>query len=90
MQHLREIRRLGAAALDLCYTASGRFDAFWELGLQEWDIAAGCIIIEEAGGVISDFRGRDRHLGTGDTIAGNPHIHRQMVAILKKIPNLSV
>jgi len=86
--HSRGIRRIGSAALDLCYTACGRFDGFWELGLKEWDMLAGCVLIEEAGGRTSDFRGTDQYLETGDMLAGNPWVHRQLKAILRKIPGL--
>ena len=69
------VRRAGAAALDLCYVAAGRVDGFWELGLKPWDIAAGALIIREAGGRISDYRGTDRFLETGDVVAGTPKIY---------------
>lgn len=64
------IRRAGSAALDLAYLAAGRVDGFWEIGLKAWDIAAGALLIREAGGVISDFRGRDDHLFNGNVVAG--------------------
>lgn len=76
------VRRLGAAALDLCYTACGRFDGFWELGLHAWDIAAGSLIIQEAGGVITDFQGEDNHLENGFVIAGNSLIHQHLIKTL--------
>jgi myo-inositol-1(or 4)-monophosphatase len=69
------VRRPGAAALDLCYVAAGRVDGFWELGLSKWDIAAGALIIREAGGRISDFQGSDRYLDSGHVIAGNPKVY---------------
>jgi myo-inositol-1(or 4)-monophosphatase len=56
------IRRLGAASLDLAYLAAGRFDAFWEMNLKPWDIAAGILLIKEAGGLVSDFSGKDNYL----------------------------
>ncbi len=76
------VRRLGSAALDLCYTASGCFEAYWELGLQSWDIAAGSLIVREAGGAVSDFRGGDTHLQSGRIAAGNKEIHSQIINIL--------
>lgn len=79
------IRRGGSAALDLCYTACGRVDGFWEFGLSEWDIAAGSLLVEEAGGLISDFKGRKRHLVSGSVVAGNPAVQRSLVAVLKRI-----
>lgn len=79
------IRRGGSAALDLCYTACGRTDAFWEFGLSEWDIAAGGLIVEEAGGIVTDFKGKRNYLDSGNVAAGNPPIHRSLIAILKPI-----
>ena len=70
------IRRCGAAALDLCYVASGRFDAFWETGLKSWDLAAGSLIIREAGGIISGMDGSEDFLKTGHVLTGTPKIYR--------------
>ncbi|HMK42922.1 MAG TPA: inositol monophosphatase family protein [Dissulfurispiraceae bacterium] len=70
-----DLRRAGAAALDLAYVAGGRCDGFFELGLNAWDAAAGSLLIEEAGGVITDFGGGNRYLATGNIVAGNPFIH---------------
>ncbi len=83
--HCSGIRRAGSAAIDLAYTAAGRIDGFWEMGLKPWDIAAGTIIIQEAGGVVSDFAGGDRYLEHGSIVAGNPRIQKGLVRILKKI-----
>lgn len=79
------IRRAGSAALDLAYTACGRVDGFWEMGLSAWDIAAGVVLIEEAGGRVSDFAGGAGHMAHGSIVAGNPAIHRQLVRLLKPI-----
>ncbi|HEX7081399.1 MAG TPA: inositol monophosphatase family protein [Gammaproteobacteria bacterium] len=76
------VRRPGAAALDLCYVAAGRVDGFWELGLSKWDIAAGALLIREAGGRISDFRGTDRYLETGHVVAGNPKVYAALSKLL--------
>ena len=76
------IRRAGAAALDLCWVASGALDGFWEKGLSAWDLAAGCLIIEEAGGVVCDFNKGRKYLETGNIIAANPTIHPSMVNIV--------
>jgi myo-inositol-1(or 4)-monophosphatase len=70
------IRRAGSAALDLAYVASGRLDGFWELGLSPWDMAAGALLIEEAGGFISDFAGTKDFLETGNVVAGNPRLQK--------------
>ncbi len=72
------IRRAGAAALDLAYVATGRLDGFWEIGLHEWDMAAGVLLIKEAGGVVTDFSFRDKYLESGNLIAGNPKMHQIM------------
>ena len=69
------IRRAGAAALDLCYVAAGRLDAFWETGLQSWDMAAGSLIIREAGGIVSGLDGSDDFLDTGHILTGTPKIY---------------
>lgn len=76
------VRRPGSAALDLCYVASARVDGFWELGLSEWDIAAGALIIREAGGRISDFRGTDKYLESGNVVAGNPKVYAALSKLL--------
>jgi len=82
--HCSGIRRMGSAALDLAYVAAGRFDGFWELGLSPWDTAAGSIIIEEAGGKISDFWGANSQLTSGFVAATNGHIHPVIIQIIQK------
>lgn len=77
------IRRAGSAALDLAHVACGRLDGFWEFGLKPWDMAAGCLLIEEAGGLVSDMLEPISALKTGNILAGNPNIYKQMTAILK-------
>jgi len=69
-----DVRRAGAATLDLAYVACGRLDGFWEMGLKPWDIAAGALLIREAGGLVCDFSGGENWLETGDIVAGNPKI----------------
>jgi myo-inositol-1(or 4)-monophosphatase len=76
------VRRPGSAALDLCYVAAGRVEAFWEIGLSQWDIAAGALIIREAGGRISDFHGGDGYLETGNVIAGAPKVYAALSKLL--------
>ena len=73
------IRRPGSAALDLAYVACGRYDGFWEFGLSAWDMAAGALIVQEAGGLASDFAGRQDFLDSGNIVAGNPKIHPEML-----------
>lgn len=77
------LRRTGAAAIDLAWVASGRFDAFWERDLSPWDMAAGIILIREAGGFVSDLDGADKVLEKGDVIAGNEDMHRDLLALLR-------
>lgn len=83
MGQVAGIRRCGAAALDLAWLAAGRFDGFWEHALSPWDMAAGCLLIREAGGYVSDMDGRDRMFDTGSIVAGNEAIHRQLLKQLK-------
>ncbi len=73
------LRRAGSAALDLAYVAAGRMDGFWELGLRPWDIAAGALIIREAGGLVSDIDGGENFLKTGDVVAANPKMFKQLL-----------
>jgi len=77
------IRRAGAASLDLAYVASGRLDAFWEYDLKPWDIAAGVLLIQEAGGLVSDMQGDNNHLETGNIVTGNPKIFKEMLKNLR-------
>lgn len=82
-----DIRRLGSAALDMCWVAAGRFDGYWEDSLNPWDIAAGKLILQEAGGKVTDFAGKPwKKLNTfgAQTLASNGKIHRQMCAIIKE------
>jgi myo-inositol-1(or 4)-monophosphatase len=77
------LRRFGAAALDLAYVAAGRFDAYWERGLSAWDIAAGVIIVREAGGFVTDIEGNERTIENGDVLAGNEWMHQQVLDLLR-------
>jgi myo-inositol-1(or 4)-monophosphatase len=76
------LRRPGAAALDLAYVAAGFYDAFWEVGLNAWDVAAGSLLIQEAGGLIGDLSGESEFLHGGQVIAATPKIFAQMVTAL--------
>ncbi len=80
---VRGLRRDGSAALDLAYVAAGRLDGFWEFGLQPWDTAAGSLIVREAGGEITDFRGGGFDIHYPETVATNRIIHRELLKILK-------
>jgi myo-inositol-1(or 4)-monophosphatase len=75
----RAVRRLGSAALDLCYVAAGRFDAFWEHKLQPWDVAAGALIVQEAGGRVTTIDGAPFQSRAGSVLASNGHIHPAML-----------
>lgn len=78
------IRRLGSAALDLCWVACGRFDGFWEYNLNEWDVAAGYLIVQEAGGRITDFEGSEYNVFEKQTLATNGLIHDEMLKLIRK------
>ncbi|MEW5903376.1 MAG: inositol monophosphatase family protein [Pseudomonadota bacterium] len=82
MQNSAGLRRPGAASLDLAWTAAGRYDGFYETGLKPWDIAAGCLLITEAGGIVSDLAGSAKHLESGHVCAGNPNIHEQLLKVI--------
>jgi len=77
------IRRAGSAALDLAYVAAGRFDGFWELKLNPWDIAAGWLLVEEAGGIVTDMGGKNYFIESPSILASNGRIHAEMMAILE-------
>jgi len=78
------LRRNGAAALDLAYVAAGRFDAFWERRLSTWDMAAGAVLVREAGGYVADLSGNSGFMETGDIVAGNEAMQKEVLALLKK------
>ena len=78
------VRRDGSAALDFCYVACGRADGFWELGLSAWDIAAGAVIVQEAGGVVSDYRGGPGYLASGNVAAAAPAVHAELLEVLRR------
>jgi myo-inositol-1(or 4)-monophosphatase len=78
------VRRMGAAALDLAYVAAGRYDGFWEFGLSPWDIAAGILLVREAGGYVSDLAGGHGMMASGDMLAANDHLHLPLAAVIKE------
>src|SRR5262249_17887947 len=78
------VRRAGSAAIDLAYTAAGIFDGFFELHLSKWDVAAGALMITEAGGVISDFSGGDRWFERGNIVGATPDVHRELIAMIAR------
>ncbi len=84
MDHCAGVRRFGAAALDLAYVAAGRCDGFWEPGLSLWDIAAGVLLVREAGGFVTDLAGGDGVLETGDVLAANDNLHGTLAALLAR------
>jgi myo-inositol-1(or 4)-monophosphatase len=77
------VRRPGSAALDLAYVAAGRFDGFWEFGLNTWDMAAGVLLVQEAGGIVTDMQGGDAYFETGNVVAGNLKVHAEMAKRIK-------
>lgn len=79
------IRRMGSAALDLAYVAAGRYDGFWEVNLNPWDMAAGVLLVKEAGGEITNFTGTDIDIYGKQIVASNRSIHKEMLEILKKV-----
>ncbi len=81
--HSSGVRRAGSAALDLAHVACGRFEAHWEFGLNRWDIAAGCLLIQEAGGLVGDFSGGQGYLESGNIVAGNPKIYTEILRRLQ-------
>lgn len=84
MQQVAGLRRMGSACLDLCYVAAGRFEGFFDYGLKSWDMAAGSLIVSEAGGVVTDYQGNKDYLETGGIIAGNHNIHPLILPLLQK------
>jgi len=89
MQKTAGIRRPGSAALDLAWLAAGRIDGFWEFNLKAWDIAAGALIVREAGGIVSDFQNKDGYLQSGDIIAAAPKVFPEMLKIIQEKVNNS-
>ncbi|MBC6905713.1 inositol monophosphatase [Saccharophagus sp. K07] len=78
------IRRPGSAALDLAYVAAGRYDGFWEMNLKEWDIAAGLLLVKEAGGMVSDFKGGNDYLDSGNIVCATPKVFKSLLQIVGK------
>ncbi len=83
MENTHGLRRLGSAAVDLAYTACGRFEGFYEYGLSPWDVAAGSLIVREAGGKVSDFSDTDQYIFGGELVATNPFINEELLTIIK-------
>ena len=84
MREASGVRRTGSAALDLAWTAAGRFDAYWERNLQAWDVAAGILLVREAGGMVTDLEGGNTMLENGDILAANTPIHKAMAKVLNQ------
>lgn len=85
LKQARAIRRLGSAAIDFCYVASGVFDGFWEVSLHPWDICAGKLIVEEAGGVVTDFDGNPIDIYSKRILATNRLVHKKMIDVMKAV-----
>lgn len=86
MPEVAGIRRLGSAALDLAFVAAGRFDGFWESHLKPWDIAAGILLVREAGGFVTEINGGDKMLQSGNVLAANDHLHGAIAKLLPSSP----
>jgi myo-inositol-1(or 4)-monophosphatase len=85
LKHARGIRRLGSAAIDFCYVANGVFDGFWEVSLHPWDLCAGKLIVEEAGGLVTDFDGNPINIYSKQILATNAFVHKKMIDVMKRI-----
>jgi myo-inositol-1(or 4)-monophosphatase len=86
MHEVAGIRRSGSAALDLAWTAAGRYDGYWERNLKPWDLAAGLVILREAGGIATDTAGGERILETGNVVSGNKEIVKGLLPLLAATP----
>jgi len=86
MRRAQAVRRDGSAALDLCYVADGRYEGFWETGLHAWDVAAGALIVTEAGGRVSDYAGKPLRVDCGELLATNGLVHDAMLEVLRAGP----
>mgnify|MGYP002777355986 CR=1 FL=1 len=84
MKHCQGLRRCGSAAIDLAWVAAGRFDGYFEFNINAWDIAAGCLIVEEAGGITTDFKGGSEHIFGKNIVAGSAGIHAEFLEIVKR------
>jgi myo-inositol-1(or 4)-monophosphatase len=84
MRHTGNVRRLGSAALDMCFVAAGRCDGYWERGIQTWDIAAGIVLVREAGGFVTDADGGADMMSSGTICCGNEFIHRRLLELLRQ------
>ena len=85
MKEVAGLRRTGSAALDLAWTAAGRFDAYWERNIKPWDMAAGIVIVREAGGFVSDLDGSDKMLETGDILASNQAMNKLLQPLIANV-----
>ncbi len=79
-----DVRRTGSAALNLAYVAAGKLDGFWETGLKEWDMAAGALLVKEAGGYVSDFKGQNAYLESGNMVVGSRKVHAELLKIIQE------
>jgi len=84
LMNAQAVRRMGSAAIDLAYVAAGRFDGFWEVALHPWDMAAGALLVKEAGGMLSDFGGTEFSIYNPEMLSSNGRVHKEMVEILQK------
>ena len=85
VQEIAMVRRFASAALDMCYVAAGRIDGYWERGIKAWDIAAGALIVKEAGGIVTSIENDDNPVHSGNVVTGNPQVHNEIRKILKSV-----
>jgi myo-inositol-1(or 4)-monophosphatase len=85
LKHARGIRRLGSAAIDFCYVANGVFDGFWEVSLHPWDLCAGKLIVEEAGGLVTNFDGNSINIYSKQILATNAFVHQKMIEVMRSV-----
>ena len=83
MENTAGVRRFGAASLDMAYVAAGRYEGYWETGIKPWDIAAGIILVREAGGYVSDRNGGQDMMALGSVVAANDQLHKALLAMVK-------
>lgn len=90
LTQVQGIRQTGSAALNLCYIAAGRLDGYWERGIQPWDVAAGALIVSEAGGTVTDMGGGNFRSDDREILASNGHLHEQLLTVIARHPNAEV
>lgn len=88
MKRTQDLRRLGSAATDLAYVAAGRFEGFYEIGLSPWDVAAGSFLVQQAGGKVTDFQGRNDYIFGKSLVSSNGLVHEEMIEVVQEYFNI--